>query len=41
MYLKKNNIRLTYKTYNIIYRRWLSGDLVINKLDEVEQDKTK
>lgn len=41
MYLKKNNIRLTNKTYNIIYKRWLSGDLVINELNEEEKNKTK
>lgn len=30
-YLEYNNIRVTNTTYNIIYRKWLSGDLVINE----------
>ena len=41
MYLNKNNIRLTNKTYNIIFRRWLSGDLVINELGEEEKNNKK
>lgn len=36
-YLRNNNIPVTNKTYNIIYRRWLSGELVL----ETEKDKTK
>lgn len=33
-YLKRKNIPVTNKTYNIIYRRWLAGELVIEKEDE-------
>ena len=36
-YLIDNNIPVTNKTYNIIYRRWLSGELVL----ETEKDKVK
>lgn len=30
-YLRSNNIPLTTKTYNIIYKRWLSGNLVLEE----------
>lgn len=36
-YLKDNNIPVTNKTYNIIYRRWLSGELIFNS----EKEKVK
>lgn len=36
-YLNNNNIPVTNKTYNVIYRRWLSGNLVVDN----EKDKTK
>ena len=36
-YLKTNNIPVTNKTYNIIYRRWLSGKLIL----EEKKDKKK
>lgn len=35
-YLEDNNIPVTNKSYNAIYRRWLSGNLVLE-----EKDKTK
>ncbi len=36
-YLKTNNIPVTNKTYDLVYRKWLSGNLVI----EQEKDKKK